>query len=85
MSGDLTTQAVDEVTGLDHFRSLVWQRYPGASWITRGGHGRIIEGDRLISVAVPLIDPDAEWLAWLDASCRLGDGDTWRACHGKAD
>lgn len=85
MSGDLTTEAVDEVAGLDYFRGLVHERYPGAVWTISGTHGRIVAGNILVSLAVPLVDPDAEWLAWRDASFRLGDGQEWRACHGKAD
>lgn len=46
--------------------------YPGAVWITADGHGRVVDGDRLISVAIPLTDPDAEHLGWLDAATHLG-------------
>ena len=60
-------QAIDAVTA----------KYPGAHWATFGDHGRIVCGDRLISLSMATIDPDAELLAWTDAAGRLGNGRSW--------
>ena len=54
--------------------------YPDARWTVTGTHGRIADGDRLIGLAVSLADPEAEFVAWLDAAGRLGNGSQWRAC-----
>ena len=51
---------------------MVLATYPGAVWITADGHGRVVDGDLLISVAIPLTDPDAEHVGWLDGASRLG-------------
>lgn len=53
--------------------------FPDARWLADGEHGRIVAGDRLVSLAIPLADPEAEILAWIDAAGRLGNGQQWRA------
>lgn len=65
---DLSPAAVDQN------KRLVRDRYPSARWITDGYFGRIVAGDRLISLKLSLIDPDAESLGWFDAASRLGSG-----------
>lgn len=60
--GETSIEAID----------MVLATYPGSVWITADEQGRVMDGDRLISVAIPLADPDAEHLGWLDASLRLG-------------
>lgn len=61
-----------------HAIDAVLSVYPDARWTVSGAHGRIIAGDRLVSLAVALIDPDAELVAWIDAAGRLGDGNDYR-------
>lgn len=58
----------------------VLQVYPDAQWVAHGTHGRIVAGDVLVSLAIPLADPEAEFLGWIDASSRTGNGQQWRAC-----
>lgn len=62
-SVEAAVSAVDAVTRV----------YPDAVWHVTGDQGRIVAGDLLVSLAVSLTDEDAELLAWLDASCRLGE------------
>ncbi len=61
-SVEAAVSAVDAVTRV----------YPDAVWHVTGDHGRIVAGDRLVSLAVSLTDEDAELCAWLDAAQRLG-------------
>lgn len=56
--------AIDRVTA----------RFPGARFVTEGDFGRVIAGDRLVSLAFSVSDPDVELLCWIDSAGRLGDG-----------
>ena len=60
-------------------RGLVLVKYPLARWVTSGDIGRIVAGDVLVSLAIPLADPEAESRAWADAAGRLGNGNQWKA------
>ncbi len=51
--------------------------YPDAGLIVSCAHARIVAGDILVSLAIPLTDPEAESLAWIDAATRPGDGNQW--------
>lgn len=64
------------------YQAAVLNKYPAARFATAADFGRIVAGDRLVSLPVPLIDPQAECLAWLDASERLGDGNQYNPSHG---
>lgn len=64
---DLSDAAVEKC------RVLVKNRYPKARWICGEEFGRIIAGSVLLSLRFSLIDPQAEDMAWRDASRRLGD------------
>lgn len=54
-------------------RVLVKDRYPEARWICGAEFGRIVAGTLLLSLRFRLIDPQAEDMAWRDASQRLGE------------
>lgn len=48
----------------------VSHRFHSARWQIDDAFGRIVAGDLMLSLAIPLIDPHAEWLGWLDAEQR---------------
>lgn len=64
---DLSERAVEKC------RASVKNRYPQARWICGDEFGRIIAGSLLLSLRFSLIDPQAEDMAWRDASQRLGE------------
>ena len=73
-----SVEAFDE-SALSNYRRAVRSVHPAAGWLTGEEFGRIVAGDRLISLKFILIDNRAKARALFDDSQRLGSEYAWTA------